>query len=146
MEYTQYLLLVHKANVYYSDLCIRFLFFLRQYIVPPWTYDGYVLPLRTQLAVIFPNLKIMLCMRVEPSIFSNLSNYYLSSQLHSRTFIKGKAINCSIVEHAIHGFGFWTKFWTKLDYLRSYRWFHIKGTWSVHSFNGDYLSILSSHR
>ena len=23
----------------------------------------------------------------------------------------------------------------------SYSWFHIKGTWSVHSFNGDYLSI-----
>ena len=23
----------------------------------------------------------------------------------------------------------------------SYNWFHIKGTWSVHSFNGDYLSI-----
>ena len=22
-----------------------------------------------------------------------------------------------------------------------YSWFHIKGTWSVHSFNGDYLSI-----
>ena len=23
----------------------------------------------------------------------------------------------------------------------TYSWFHIKGTWSVHSFNGDYLSI-----
>ena len=22
-----------------------------------------------------------------------------------------------------------------------YSWFHIKGTWSVHAFNGDYLSI-----
>ena len=28
----------------------------------------------------------------------------------------------------------------------SYSWFHIKGTWSVHAFNGDYLSILSAHR
>ena len=27
-----------------------------------------------------------------------------------------------------------------------YSWFHIKGTWSVHSFNGDYLSIPSAHR
>ena len=25
--------------------------------------------------------------------------------------------------------------------LFCYSWFHIKGTWSVHSFNGDYLSI-----
>ena len=25
--------------------------------------------------------------------------------------------------------------------LLSYSWFHIKGTWSVHSFNADYLSI-----
>ena len=26
----------------------------------------------------------------------------------------------------------------------TYRWFHIKGTWSVYSFNGDYLSIPSA--
>jgi len=25
--------------------------------------------------------------------------------------------------------------------LVCYSWFHIKGTWSVHSYNGDYLSI-----
>ena len=27
-----------------------------------------------------------------------------------------------------------------------YSWFHIKGTWSVHSFNEYYLSIPSAHR
>ena len=26
-----------------------------------------------------------------------------------------------------------------------YSWFHIKGTWSVHSFNGNYLTIPSAH-
>ena len=28
-----------------------------------------------------------------------------------------------------------------IDLLMTYSWFHIKGSWSVHSFNGDYLSI-----
>ena len=28
----------------------------------------------------------------------------------------------------------------------SYSWFHIKGFWSVHLFNGDYLSNPSAHR
>ena len=28
----------------------------------------------------------------------------------------------------------------------NYSWFHIKVTWSLHSFNGDYLSIPSAHR
>ena len=27
-----------------------------------------------------------------------------------------------------------------------YNWFHIKGTWNVHLFNGDYLSIPIAHR
>ena len=27
-----------------------------------------------------------------------------------------------------------------------YSWFHIKGTWSVHTFNGDHISIPSAHR
>ena len=28
--------------------------------------------------------------------------------------------------------------------ILTYSWFHIKSTWSVHSFNGDYLSIPSA--
>ena len=31
-------------------------------------------------------------------------------------------------------------------WLSWYSWFHIKGSWNVHSFNRDYLSIHSSHR
>ena len=31
-------------------------------------------------------------------------------------------------------------------YLNAYSWFQIKGTLSVHSFNGDYLSMPSAHR
>ena len=31
--------------------------------------------------------------------------------------------------------------WFASTGLFCYSWFHIKGTWSVHSFNGDYLSI-----
>ena len=31
------------------------------------------------------------------------------------------------------------------QYLLWYSWFHIKGTWSVHSFNGYYLSIPGAH-
>ena len=31
-----------------------------------------------------------------------------------------------------------------LKCLHIYSWFHITGSWSVHSFNGDYLSILES--
>ena len=34
---------------------------------------------------------------------------------------------------------FW--FWFKTHMFDIYDWFHIIGTWSVHSFNGDYLSI-----
>ena len=30
--------------------------------------------------------------------------------------------------------------------ISKYSWFHIKCSWSVHSFNGDYLSIPSTHR
>ena len=31
--------------------------------------------------------------------------------------------------------------WDTADIRLIYSWFHIKGTWSVHSFNGDYLTI-----
>ena len=29
--------------------------------------------------------------------------------------------------------------------IKQFNQFHIKGTWSVHTFNGDYLSIPSAH-
>ena len=35
---------------------------------------------------------------------------------------------------------FWNKKKRKMRY-NQYNWFHKKGTWSVHSFNGDYLSV-----
>ena len=35
--------------------------------------------------------------------------------------------------------------WTSENFTW-YSWFHLKGSWSVHSFNGDYLSIPSAHR
>ena len=41
-------------------------------------------------------------------------------------------------------FSNWTKIATKWHILCvfSYSWFRIKGSWSVHSFNGDYLSLV----
>ena len=53
-------------------------------------------------------------------------------------------LNFSEQFHVINNTIFHTKYTIFLlnEISVKYSWFHIKGTWSVHSFNGDYLSIL----
>ena len=77
-------------------------------------------------------------------LFKNSTNYCLKKKVFKilwltkyLIFIDRKSLSLSLLElDSLVGTHKWC--WTKYF---TYSWFHIKGTWIVHSFNGEYLSI-----